>query len=98
MYHYITTEDVEDIVCNKLDYEAINSWLDLRLNPRARDIVRLRFGYFSPPMSFANIGKIFNISGCRVSQILNKSLRKLRGPCYFKDGTKKWLKLNRHSI
>ena len=54
------------------------------LNPRERDVLRMRYGMDDGRKKSLNeIGKIFKVTGARISQIEQKALSKLRNPNNF---------------
>ena len=68
---------VEREADRKLLGESINDILST-LQPREQRVLRLRFGFEGNPMLLEEIGKEFNVTRSRVSQIERKALRKLR--------------------
>lgn len=51
------------------------------LNPRERDVMRLRYGFVDgKPKTLEEVGVIFQVTRERIRQIENKALRKLKQP------------------
>ncbi|WP_218080610.1 RNA polymerase sigma factor RpoD [Anthocerotibacter panamensis] len=70
----------EDRVAKNLLREDLESVLNT-LNPRERDVLRLRYGLDDGRMkTLEEIGQIFNVTRERIRQIEAKALRKLRHP------------------
>ncbi len=70
----------EDRVSKNLLREDLESVLNT-LNPRERDVLRLRYGLDDGRMkTLEEIGQIFNVTRERIRQIEAKALRKLRHP------------------
>lgn len=73
-------ETPEDQVSKTLLREDLENVLDT-LNPRERDVLRLRYGLDDGKMkTLEEIGQIFNVTRERIRQIEAKALRKLRHP------------------
>ncbi len=73
-------ETPEDRVAKNLLREDLESVLDT-LNPRERDVLKLRYGLDDGRMkTLEEIGQIFNVTRERIRQIEAKALRKLRHP------------------
>jgi RNA polymerase primary sigma factor len=73
-------ETPEDEVSKTLLREDLENVLDT-LNPRERDVLRLRYGLDDGRMkTLEEIGQIFNVTRERIRQIEAKALRKLRHP------------------
>lgn len=73
-------ETPEDEVSKTLLREDLENVLD-SLNPRERDVLRLRYGLDDGKMkTLEEIGQIFNVTRERIRQIEAKALRKLRHP------------------
>jgi RNA polymerase primary sigma factor len=73
-------ETPEDEVSKTLLREDLENVLD-SLNPRERDVLRLRYGLDDGRMkTLEEIGQIFNVTRERIRQIEAKALRKLRHP------------------
>lgn len=73
-------ETPEDQVSKSLLREDLESVLGT-LNPRERDVLRLRYGLDDGRMkSLEELGQIFNVTRERIRQIEAKALRKLRHP------------------
>jgi RNA polymerase primary sigma factor len=73
-------ETPEDEVSKTLLREDLENVLDT-LNPRERDVLRLRYGLDDGKMkTLEEIGQIFNVTRERIRQIEAKALRKLRHP------------------
>lgn len=64
---------------DKYDYSELPRVLSV-LKPREEAILRKSFGIGCPRMSYRDIGEDLGITGCRVSQVGAKALRKLRHP------------------
>jgi RNA polymerase sigma factor, sigma-70 family len=70
----------EDQVYKNLLREDLENVLDT-LNPRERDVLRLRYGLDDSQMkTLEEIAQIFNVTSERIRQIEAKALRKLRHP------------------
>lgn len=74
---------------NALDPEKVAEEVDLRkrleqimktLNPREREIIKMRMGFYGEAKSLAEIAQCFNLSRERIRQIEAKTLEKLRMP------------------
>lgn len=78
-------EDADDVAPNenvdhKLLVDQLNSVLD-HLSDREREIIKLRFGLVDGQQyTFAEIGRLYDLSRERVRQIQDKAMRKLRHP------------------
>ncbi len=73
-------ETPDDRVAKNLLREDLESVLDT-LNPRERDVLKLRYGLDDGRMkTLEEIGQIFNVTRERIRQIEAKALRKLRHP------------------
>ena len=68
----------------RVDHVLRNEYISLmlsKLHERERNVIKYYYGIDNPTnLNFTEIGKIFGVTGCRVSQIHNKALRKLK--CY----------------
>jgi hypothetical protein len=61
--------------------ESVMNKLLGTLTPREERVIRLRFGLDNgTPLTFKKVGKEFNVTGYRISQIEGKALRRLRYP------------------
>ena len=77
-----TAEAPFDVAAATLERQAVRETL-LRLSPRERDVLGLRFGLDDPgsPQTLAEIGERYHLTRERIRQIEAKALTKLRHPC-----------------
>lgn len=77
-YPYNLLEDIgirDDVVCS--DLLGSVEYVLYKLTDKERNIIYL---YYRDRKTYNEIGKIYNLSGNRIGQILTKTLRKLRHP------------------
>ena len=76
---YVWPDPIEEVI-QKDVVRVLNDCID-SLTPREAKVVRLKFGLDRDrDYTFDEIGKMFEVTGGRVQQILSKALRKMRHP------------------